>query len=142
VSTADDRLIFRPHPRRITFVIRGVEVETDLYHFMDLPVKDSESVLEIENELQQAREAGGRLDYPAMNAGLRRTVRLLCPQLPDDALEALVPRQLQDAINASYGVAGPPPGAEAGPAASPSASAASTTPSPPASTGAPSTSPT
>lgn len=129
------RLVFAPIAQTVTFMIDGVAVQTDLYNFLDLPVKDALAVYALEDEMRAASAA-----WPDLIEHMRRIIRLLCPKLEQTHLDALVPRQLQDAIAASHGVVLPPPGAEAAGAASPSASAGSTTPSPPASTGDPGTS--
>lgn len=124
-TPARDRRVFAPTPQRVAFVIRGIVVETDLYSFLDLPMKDALAVYALEDEMKTA--TGG---WPALVEYMRRLLRLLCPSLLDEDLDALTPRQLQEALGASHGVTDlPPPGAEADPSAS-SASASSTTTSP------------
>jgi hypothetical protein len=134
---AEELRTFRPLSLRVTFEIDGRAVETTLYGFQDIPCKDAEAFFELDRELQQAR-AEGRFDYAAMNALLRKQVRLICPQLEPEQIDALRPRQMQEAVTASYEVGRPPLEAGGAGAASPSPSAASTTPSPTASTGGPS----
>ena len=121
----DDLKTFAPTPQRITFVIQGTPVQTELYNFLDLPVKDALAVYTLEDEMRAA--PGG---FPEFVGYLRKIVALLCPRLEPEQIEALVPRHLQDALAASHGVTLPPPGAEGGGAASPSPSAPSTTRSP------------
>lgn len=137
-DAAQDRRVFAPVPQRITFVLvdDGTRVDADLYNFMDLPVKDAIGVYAAEDEMR-ADTSGG---FPALMGYLRRLLALLCPGLDPDVIARLTPRQLQDAIAASHGVAVPSPAAGGEDAASPSPSAASTTPSPPSSTGVPPTS--
>jgi hypothetical protein len=124
-DVARDRRLFAPTPQRIAFLIDGERVETDLYNWMDLPVKESIAVYTAEEEMR-TDTAGG---YPALMGHLRRLVALLCPRLDADWIERLTPRQLHEAVGASHGVAVPSPEAE-GSAASPSPSAVSTTRSP------------
>jgi hypothetical protein len=135
-TVARDRRVFAPVPQRITFEIDGQAVETDLYNFLDLPVKDSVSVYTLEDEMR-ASEGG----FAAMTEYMQKILALLCPKLEPDLVAKLVPRQLQEAIAASHGVTVPLPVAGTAPVpASPSPSAGSTTPAPPASAGGPSTS--
>lgn len=122
---ADDRRTFAPRPQPVTFLIQGTPVAADLYNFLDLPVKDSLTVYALEDEMRAASD-----NWADLTDLMRRIVRLLCPGLDDAQVDALTPRQLQEAIGASHGVPDPLPEAGAGGAASPSASAASTTPSP------------
>lgn len=130
-----DRQVFAPRPKPITFVLDdGTTVATELFNFMDLPLKEAQEVYLIEEEMR-ADTVGG---FVALVGYLRRLVVLLCPKLDPAVVEHLAPRQIQDAIGASYGVVLPSPEAEGARAASnPSPSAGSITSSPTASTGAP-----
>lgn len=131
----DDRTLFAPTPVPVTFMIRGVRVETELYLWQDLPVKDALAVHALGDEMREAAPTWTEtLPY------LQRIVRVFCPSLDQHALEELSTRQLQSAIATAYGGAvDPRPAVEAG-AASPSPSAASTTLSPASTAGDPTSS--
>ena len=126
-----DETLFAPAPLRVRFVLRDRTVPTELYRWIDLPVKDAATVHALENELRD-----GAPGWHETTVALQKIVRLFCPALAPADLEALSMAQLQAAIATAYGPAPDPPAAEAG-AASPSPSAASITRSPGSTTGAP-----
>jgi hypothetical protein len=125
-----DLLTFAPRPQRIAFLIDGTRVETALYSFLDLRGAQAIEVWHLEDEMRAALE-----DFPRRVKCTQAIVRLLCPELTDEQVEALAPNQLLAAIGASHGVAGPSRDAGVEVTASPSPSAPSTTDSPPAITG-------